>query len=383
MPAISFKKYRFPLRYENQFELLVEGDCYFTRMLEAIAQARSFIFMEQYLVNSGDVTNQFIEQLLQSAKRGVKIFLLLDDFGSGGLSKKDRGRLGRAGIELCFFNPVHFKHFFNSLFRNHRKILVVDGELAFTGGAGLSDEFSQQTHGRLAWHDVMLAIRGPVVEDWCALFQQTWLNHTGQQIHCPLPNAPSAVGLQTGRVLAANPLHRQEINQALIKQLRRASKRAWITSPYFVPSRKIRRVLRQTAMRGVDVRLLLPGKHSDHPWISFAARRHYSRLLQSGVRIFEYQPRFTHAKIYLCDDWVSMGSSNLDRWNQRLNLDANQAIYDSSFAKVITEKFESDFADSQEIQLVEWQQRPWSVRLREHLSGRLVTWLESLIRKKK
>jgi len=131
---------------------------------------------------------------------------------------------------------------------------------------------------------------------------------------------------------------------------------------------------------GIDVRLLLPGRFSDHPWISFAARRHYSRLLHSGIRIFEYQPSFIHAKINLCDDWVSIGSSNLDRWNQHWNLDANQAIYNPKLATEVASLFQEDFAKSVEINLEEWKRRPWLARLRERLSGRLVAWLENIMR---
>lgn len=374
------KKYQFPVRKGNSFKLLIDGDEYFSRMLAAIGEAQGFILLEQYLVTSGQITDRFVEQLCRAAARHVAVYLLLDDFGATGLAQYDRHQLVQAGVRLCFFNPVRFKHFFHSLFRDHRKSLVVDGRIAFIGGAGLTDEFSTDTIGSQAWHDVMLEIQGEVVQDWCRLFVQTWLKHSSHPIHTPPVIGPSPAGTQAGRLLASAPFRRQEINRALIKHLRRARQRAWITSPYFIPPRKIRRILRQAARRGVDVRLLLPGRFSDHPWISFAARRHYLRMLKSGVRIFEYQPRFTHAKMELCDDWVSIGSSNLDRWNQHWNLDANQSIYDKAFARRVSELFLGDFADSAEITLAGWQQRPWLTRFREGLSGQVVYWLERLIR---
>lgn len=380
MSVVKFKRYRFPNRKGNHFELRVDGDVFFKKMLEAIDQAQHYILLEQYLIKSGKLTSQFIQQLSQAAQRGIAVYLLLDDYGASGLTVGDLKRLEQAGIQCCFFNPVRFKRFFNSLFRNHRKSLVIDGQLAFVGGAGLADEFSGSAMGSLAWHDVILEMRGTGVQDWVHLFEQTWQRQSNQPIRLPGITCQPHADDQTGRLLTASPFKRQEINQALINQLRHSQQRAWITSPYFVASRKIRRILRQTARRGVDVRLLLPGPFSDHPWISHAARRHYMRMLKNRVRIFEYQPRFIHAKIELCDDWVSIGSSNLDRWNQHWNLDANQAVCDAGFADEVAGIFKQDFGLSMEITLQAWQQRPWLTRLHEGLSGLAVLWLERLIR---
>jgi len=380
MHMARFKKYQFPVRDGNHFELLVDGDVFFKKMLDAISLAQHTILLEQYLVKSGKLTSRFVQQLDQAAQRGVAVYLLLDDYGASGLTQGDRQRLEQTGIQSCFFNPVRFKRFFHSLFRNHRKSLIVDGEVAFVGGAGLADEFSAKVSGPQAWHDVMLEIRGSVVQDWGQLFVQTWQRHSRQPISLPEITCPPHADDQTGRLLTSSPFKRQEINQALISQLRRSQQRAWITSPYFVAPRKIRRILRQTARRGVDVRLLLPGPFSDHPWISHAARRYYMRMLKNRVRIFEYQPRFIHAKMELCDDWVSIGSSNLDRWNQHWNLDANQGVCDADFAAKLAALFNRDFSLSKEITLQAWQQRPWPTRLREGLSGLIVFWLERLTR---
>lgn len=378
MPSTRLKKYRYPLRNGNSFKLLVDGDTFFSKMLQSIDQAQDYILLEQYLVNSDRLTDRFINSLNQAAQRGVSIYLMLDDFGVSSLTQNDRTRLTQAGIKICLFNPVRFKHFFHSLFRNHRKSMVIDGQLAFVGGAGLAEEFSAELNGAQAWHDVMLEVKGMVVQDWCQLFTQTWQKHSTQSLS--LPSSPSQAHMDNmeGRLLTASPFKFQEINRALIKHLRRCKQRAWVTTPYFVAPRKIRRNLRQAARRGVDVRLLLPGPYSDHPWISHAARRHYMRFLKNQVRIFEYQPRFTHAKIELCDDWVSLGSSNLDRWNQHWNLDANQAIYNRNFAEAVAGLFMADFAASKEITLQAWCRRPWYTRIRESLSGLLVFWLERL-----
>ena len=373
-------KYQFPIRGGNQFKLLVDGDVFFQAMLAAIDTAQTFILLEQYLVSSGKITDRFISQLCRAAQRDVAVYVLLDGFGSSGLTLADQMRLTDNGVSVCLYNPVRFKHFFHNLFRNHRKSLIIDGHSAYIGGAGLADDFSNEVVGPLAWHDVMLEIQGKVVQDWCELFSRAWDRHAASPINLPSAAMPAITGQQRGRALSSGPLIRQEINRALIKHLRRSRQRVWITSPYFVAPRKIRRLLHQLARRGLDVRLLLPGRFSDHPWISFAARRHYMRLLRNGVRIFEYQPRFIHAKIELCDDWVSIGSSNLDRWNLFWNLDANQAVYNADFARQVEALFCRDFAESEEISLQNWQRRPWLTRLREAISGLVIHWLERLLR---
>lgn len=372
-------KYQYPLRKHNRFTLLIDGDNYFSAMLKSIKQAKKTILLEQYLVNSGNITSQFIEQLCSAAERGVSVYVLLDDFGASGLHDNDRKQLISAGVSVNLYNPVRFKRFFRSLFRNHRKILIIDNEVAYVGGAGLSDEFSRNQYGEQAWHDVMLEIRGEIVNDWQELVITGWPSQFKQFADKTSTQKPPTIGHQTGRLLSSSPLHRQEINRALINHLRLSRRLAWITSPYFVTTRKIRRELRRAAQRGVDVRLLMPGKHSDHPWISFAARHFYTRLLRSGVRIFEYQPRFTHAKIELCDDWVSIGSSNLDRWNQHWNLDANQSIHDHDFTRKVRSLFVENFNLSNEINYPDWQQRSCLLRLKEKISGLLVSLLEKLM----
>jgi cardiolipin synthase A/B len=155
-----------------------------------------------------------------------------------------------------------------------------------------------------------------------------------------------------------------------------ASRRAWVMSAYFVPSRRFRKALRAAARRGVDVRLLVPGPLTDHPWVRHAARRFYGKMLRSGVRIFEFQPRVLHGKMIICDQWVSVGSSNLDRWGFKWNLEANQEIDDSAFAQVAAAVFEKDCGRSLELDTQRWPQRAWIDRLQERLAGALDRWLD-------
>ncbi|MDZ7661213.1 phospholipase D-like domain-containing protein [Thiohalophilus sp.] len=381
MPLRREKAYRFNWHTDCRFSLLVDGSRFYPAMLEAIRQAEKFILLELYLVESGHITRRFIDALIAARQRDVAVYLLLDDYGSQQLEPLDRERLLARGIQLTFYNPLNYRQFYRSLRRDHRKLLLVDNLIAFTGGAGLSDAFDPPYNPEHAWHEVMLQIEGPVVVDWMQQFCTTWQSVRGSSPELPDCLEQHFKPGQSGRVVISAGLHRQEIKRTFIKRMRNAEKRIWLTTPYFIPSRKVRRGLTQRARSGVDVRLLLPGPVSDHPWVSHAARGFYHRLLRHGVRIFEYQPRFVHAKIGLCDNWCTIGSSNLDRWNQRWNLDANQEVEDNEFSQNVRELFEADFSQCREITLAEWQIRSWRQRLREWWSGRLVILLEILGRR--
>ncbi len=365
---------RFPWRGGNRFKLLVDGEQFFPAMLQAISQARHHILLDIYLFESGHIASRFIDAFICAAKRGVEVYLLLDDFGALKLQTEDRQRLSRAGVHLAFYNPLRYGAIRRNLFRDHRKLLLVDQRIAFTGGAGITDEFDSANNPLHSWHEVMLAIRGPVVADWQQLFRDNW-NLWGSPPLASHEMPRLTGGGEAGRVTLNAPSG-MEIKRSLIKRIRSAKQRVWIATAYFIPSRKIRRLLRQAAYRGVDVRLLLPGGHSDHPSVRHAGRRFYARLLHNGVRIFEYQPRFLHAKMLLCDDWLSIGSSNIDRWNLRWNLEANQELLGGELIAQVETLFTHDFEHSHEITHGKWVTRPWYRRLQEWFWGWVDRWLD-------
>lgn len=370
-------KYRFPWRDGNQFRLWVDGRRFFPVMLEAIARARAFVLLEMYLFESGAVADRFIAACVEAAQRGVKVYLLLDDFGAWGLQNQDRARLLEAGVRLAWYNPLQYGKLRRNLFRDHRKLLLVDGEVAFTGGLGITDQFDPPGDPDSAWHDTVIEIRGPNVADWQTLFAETWQRWSSQPLELPPPQ-PVRAGSQLGRVVTARAGREVEIRRSFVRAVRAARHRVWLATAYFVPSWKLRRVLRQAARRGVDVRLLLPGPITDHPAVRHAGRRLYGRLLRNGVRIFEYQPRFAHTKLMLCDDWVSTGSSNSDRWNLHWNLEANQEVNDRRFAAEVQALFEADFAESVEIRYETWHRRPWYRRALEWFWGSVGTGLAQI-----
>lgn len=374
------KKYRFSWRDGNRVDLLVDGSTFFPAMLDAIDRARRRVLLESYLIESGSVADRFIQALQACARRKVPAYLLLDDFGALGLSNADRQRLREAGVQLTYYNPLRYGRFKHNLFRNHRKLLAVDGELAFVGGMGITDHFDPPSgDSRLPWHETMLQIRGPVVADWEQAFRQTW----NLWSRAPLPTTdkrePPTQRLGVpGRVVTSAGPNRQEIQRSLVGRARNARRRIWIATAYFIPSRKLRRLLRRAARKGLDVRLLVPGSQTDHPAIRQAGRRFYARLLRNGVRIYEYQPRFLHAKVLLCDDWVSIGSSNLDRWNFRWNLEANQEVVDSELAGQVAHFFATDFAQSVEYTSEAWHRRSLWKRVAEWFWGTVDLWMNRI-----
>jgi cardiolipin synthase A/B len=364
----------------NQFELLPAAKRYVPAMLDAIEGARHSILFEQYLMESGQHADLFIDALARAARRGVHVCLLLDTYGTKGLKQRDRQQLTEAGATIRLFNPITPGRLSRSLTRDHRKMLVIDHCMAFTGGYCITDEFL------FDWYDIAIKIEGPVVEDWAALFFQAW-SSANQRQHI----RPSSVRTQDsfneqedsepgmlGRVVHGQGRRYQEIRFSLQRRITKARERVWICTPYFLPTLSLRRRMMAAARRGVDVRLLVAGPRHDHPSVRYAGQHYYRRLLRAGVRIYEYQPTFTHAKFCLIDDWSTIGSCNFDHWSLRWNLEANQEVLDTHFAHDMRHLFEDNLAQSQEIDPVKWAKRPlWKVG-REHMLGKANAWLTLL-----
>ncbi len=378
MSRRRFAKERFPWRGHNRLQLLKDGDVFFPRMLAAIAEARHYVLLEMYLFESGRVADRFIDALTDAARRGVVVHVLLDHFGSLGLARHDRQRLRQAGVMALFYNPLHLGQLFNNFARDHRKLLLLDGGTAFVGGVGITDDFDPVVHAEKRWRETMVEMQGPVVADWQALFTSVWNQHAGAAMQ-PLTSTPVVFepGARARVTLSAGPL-RQESKRMLLRNLRAARQRAWLSTAYFLPGWSVLRALRAAARRGVDVRLLLPGPLTDHPGVRQAGRRYYARLLRNGVRIFEYQPRVLHSKVSLCDRRATIGSSNHDRWNQRWNLEANLLVEDAGFVDQVRALFEADFHASVELEYASWAHRPMWRRAWEWLMARLDLWLHAL-----
>ncbi|MES2821078.1 MAG: phosphatidylserine/phosphatidylglycerophosphate/cardiolipin synthase family protein [Pseudomonadota bacterium] len=372
----------FPWRGGNRLELLIDGPAFFPPMLAAIAAAERSVELELYLVEQGACADALVQALCGAVRRGVTVRCLFDDFGTRAFAAVEAKTLLAAGVQLRFYNPLHWRRGLRNLYRDHRKLLLVDGQLAFIGGTGATDAFWTPGQAETAWHEVMVAVSGPLVTDWQQLFEHLWqachLRFPWRRAYelglAHLPRNPASGG-GLGRVAYANARQHRVILQSLVRALRGAKRRIWLATPYFLPTWAVRRALRKAAARGVEVRLLLTGRHTDNPPVRFAGQRYYPRLLKAGVRIFEYQPNFLHLKMVLVDDWISLGSCNFDHWNLRFNLEANLEALDPDLSAAVAASFTADFARSEEITAALWRARPLWRRVQQRLWG----WLDRLV----
>ena len=362
------------VRDGNRFALLSDGREFFARILAAVDEATDYVLAEFYLVESGRVVDDFIAAFTRATQRGVRVRALFDAFGARGLSEADRARLIAAQVELVFFGAIRWRTFPRFFLRNHRKLLIADGRVGFTGGTGLADMFSPDARPQDYWLDCVVEIAGPVLEDWHRLFAGTWKRSAHRELDVAMREAGVQDPGVPGRVAVSRGLGTHALERSVIMQVRKARQRVWIATAYFWPSNRLRRSLRRAARRGVDVRLLLPGPHTDAPAARGAGRLFYVRLLASGVVIYEYQPSFLHAKVVLCDDWASVGSSNLDRWGVLWNLDANQEIEAPAFARQVEAMLLQTCERSTMLRNAGDVQHHWSVTFWQWIARAILAW---------
>ena len=380
-----------PWRESCAASLHVGGDVFLEAITTALTQARKSIVIELYLCSSGTLFEEWLGVLAQAVDRGVQVRVLLDDVGSHQLAKEDRQRLADSGVALRWFNPLRFGHPVNALIRDHRKLIIIDAEQAWTGGMGLDDNYSPRLCGDDAWSDLMVRCEGAIVADWLALFEQAWalagegsirgalrwrlhwhVRHTDDH-----PTENECVRLVAARGGQHNPLMR-----TLVRRIRQARDDIWLCTPYFLPPRSLHRALKQAARRGVRVHLLVSGPCTDHQIIRFAGQHLYSRLLRAGVHIHEFQACFIHLKAARVDDWCTLGSFNYDRWNSSWNLEANAEWQHSALCQQLDALRQQLEQQSHRIQPDSWRQRGSLARLRESLmfwvGTRLVRLLHAL-----
>lgn len=388
MPPASLvaEKTDYPWHAGCEFELLVDGTRFFPRILDEIREAQSSIDIEMYLVVSGIAIDRVTEALVEAVGRGVTVRCLFDATGSIECRNGEKDRLEAAGVELRLYNPVSWRPGRRHLHRNHRKLLIFDRHTVVVGGSGITDPCCEpdRSTGETPWHDQMLFVRGPVVDDWRDLFEHSW-QQAEQPTRRPfrLPRRRRATiewpdsHQGQGRVSYSDSRFDRELLRALMVSIHRARSRIWIATPYFLPSRSLRRSLVRAARRGVDVRLQLCGNKTDLPPVRYAGQLYYPGLLRAGIRILEYQPRFAHLKTVLVDDWVSLGSCNFDHWTLHWNKEANQNAIDGPLARAVHDSFEHDFMLCREWTLERWRERPLMHRMKIQVWGsinRLVTW---------
>ena len=281
------RKNTYTWREGNSFTLLKNGDIFLPRMFEAIDSSSDFVLLEMYLVEAGELIKDFVAALCRAAERGVSVHILIDGYGGASLAMDERERLENSGAKLNYFNPLRYHKWRGNLHRDHRKLLIVDGKIAFTGGLGIADDFSPELKGGQFWRETMVEIVGPVISDWQDSFKQLWLKCSKASLELKAPEQLPLQSGQKGRV-SISGRHKKGVIRALIKQIRGGRNRIWLTTAYFIPTWKIRRALGKAVRSGCDVRILLPGPITDHQSVRRIGHLFYQSLLRNGVRIFEY-----------------------------------------------------------------------------------------------
>ncbi len=367
-----------PPRAGNHLELLLDNELAFRSKSEAIRGAEHSVWAEYYIVEDDATGRAFLADLAERAKAGCDVRLLFDAVGSSGIPEKSLRALRAAGGQTMSFLPLNpLRKRWSAHLRNHRKILVVDERIGFTGGMNVGDEYATGSwivtgkgSGRRdrPWHDAHLRLEGPAVFDLATVFAEDWTFASGKRLvpsSIPLPSRGGSVVA----VLPSGPDQAANANaHTYFAALTGAHERCWLTTPYFVPDEPTMRALCNAAYRGIDVRVLIPAE-SDVPVARAAGSFFYGTLLRSGVRIFEYLPGVLHAKTVVVDgSWALVGSANLDFRSFSLNFELGALVFDRAFAALLEERFTGDLARSREVTLAEVGQRSFVDRARVGLA---------------
>jgi cardiolipin synthase A/B len=347
---------------------LVNGDQIFPAMLQAIRSARRSVTFETYIYWSGDIGREFAEALAERARAGVKVHVLIDWLGSAKIDDAFLDDMKSAGVEVRKFHKPAWYNFARLNNRTHRKLLVVDGGVGFTGGVGIAPKWTGDGQDSDHWRDSHFRIEGPAVAQMQSVFMDNWLKETGQVMHGEnyFPALPP-VGKSDAQVFSSSPSGGSESMQLMyLLSITAAERSIDLSSAYFVPDELTTRALTQAVARGVKIRIITPGKIIDTDTVRSASRGGWGTFLQSGVEIHEYQPTMYHCKVMIVDGLlVSVGSTNFDDRSFRLNDEANLNIFDTAFAARQTAVFEDDLKRSRRVTFEEWQYRPWHEKLKE------------------
>ena len=363
-----------PVLAGNRVEALQNGREIFPSMLAAIRGARRTITFESYIYWSGDVGQAFADALSERARAGVRVHVLLDWVGSQKIEKRLLDDMRDAGVQIRLFHPLSWYHIARMNNRTHRKILVVDGGIGFTGGVGIADKWDGNAQDADHWRDSHYRVEGPVVAQMQATFIDNWTKVSGDVLHGAdyLP-AIAAAGDARAQMFSSSPDGGAESMQLMYLLVTTAATRTIdLASAYFVPDELTSAALVEAMRRGVRLRLIVPGPIIDTDVVRRASRSTWGPLLAAGAEIHEYQPTMFHCKVMIVDRLlVSVGSTNFDPRSFRLNDEANLNIYDPAFAASQTEVFERDLAKSRRVTLAEWEARPWHEKLVERTMGLL------------
>lgn len=356
----------------GRVEVLTNGEVFYEAELEAIRNAQESVNIEAYIFQKGELTKRFVEALTERARAGVRVRMVIDDIGSFATWESYFAELRAAGGRVCWYHPLRWPTLARFNNRTHREIIVVDGRVGFVGGAGFADHWYKGKDKNPRWRDTMFRVEGEAVTSIQAGFIENWLESSGEILtgreYFPaneikdrmetlvVDSSPSLGGSTRARILF----------QTLLAS---AQKSLHITTPYFLPDRSARaEMVRAITERGVEVKIIVPGKHSDHMLTRSSSRRLFGELLKAGAKIYEYEPAMIHAKTMIIDDlWSVVGSTNFDNRSFGLNDEINLAARDVELAARLAEDFATDLAASHEVSYEEWRHRSIFERMNEWL----------------
>jgi len=350
------------IHYKNKVEVFTNGGQFYPAMRDAILAAESSVNMEAYIFKRGDAADMLMEAMIERARRGVEVRLTLDAVGSFVMAFGPQlRRLRDAGCKVQFYQRLTWYRLHRLNNRTHRELLVIDGRVAFTGGAGVADHWLKP-HGRhAAWRDTMARVEGPIVAALQGVFAENWLECCGEILTDPRhwPVFPEGMGA-AAMLVKSSPSDRSTTSRVVFQMLIEGAVSCIdIQTPYFLPDKALRRALVRATRRGVRVRVIVPGKYTDQRLVRLASRRMYRELLAGGIRLFEYRPAMTHVKALMVDDvWAVMGTTNVDNRSFEHNDEINIAFREAKVVSRLRGDFEADLAASDEITLEQWGQRP-------------------------
>lgn len=354
----------------NKIEIFANGDEYFPAMLKAIGSAEKTVNFGAYILHSDEVGRQFRDAFCERARAGIEVRILVDGIGSSwSLDNSDVRMMQEAGCKFAYYHPTASLRVDRTNRRSHRRLMVIDGKIAFTGSAGFSREWAGHAQDKYHWRDTQVRIEGPLVAKFQWAFEEHWIKSFDETIS----GAGQFPGLQNAGDLKAQVVASHSFSMAPIPLLQAtafaaAEKRIWITNPYCTPTEDQVDLLVKAVRRGVDVRLLLPGENNDQPLTKSAGRAAYGRMLEGGVKIFEYQPTMIHTKSMVVDGLFSMlGSSNLDARSSEINEELDVVVYDEKFGRQMETIFEKDLHECREYTLQDFKNRTWWERTTEWL----------------
>jgi cardiolipin synthase A/B len=349
------------IHYENKVDVFTNGPQFYPAMRDAIRAAESSINLEAYIFTPGDVADMLVDAIVERAKAGVEVRCVFDAIGSARATGAAMNKLREAGCGISFYQPIRWYRLHRLNNRTHRELMVIDGKVAFTGGAGVADWWLKPHGGKPTWRDTMVRVEGPIVAALQGVFAENWLECCGEILTSPRhwPHLEPA-GPAEAMLVKSSPSDRATVSRVVFQMLIEGAVTCVdISTPYFLPDRALRKALVRAAQRGVRVRVIVPGRMTDQRLVRLASRRMYHELLTAGVRIHEYRPSMTHVKALMVDDaWAVVGTTNVDNRSFEHNDEVNLALREPQLTGRLRNDFEADLAASDDITLERWTSRP-------------------------